>query len=40
MRNYFLKGTFDFFDLLASSVGAVAAYWILVKTREKGRESK
>jgi len=40
MRSYFLNGTFDFFDLLASSVGAVAAYWVLVKTREEGRESK
>ena len=39
-RNYFLNGTFDFLDLLASSVGAVAAYWVLVKTRGERRESK
>jgi len=37
MRNYFLKGTFDFLDLLASSVGAVAAYWVLVRTGQEGR---
>jgi len=35
MRDYFLNGTFDSFDLLASSVGAVAAYWVLVRTREE-----
>ena len=40
MRSYFLNGTFDFFDLLASSVGAVAAYWVLVKTGQERRESK
>ena len=37
MRNYFLKGTFDLFDLLASSVGAVAAYWVLARTGQEGR---
>jgi len=40
VRNYFLKGAFDFFDLLASSIGAVAAYSVLVRTREERRESK
>lgn len=40
MRNYFLKGTFDFFDLLASSVGAVAAYWVLARTTQEGRVRK
>ena len=40
MRDYFLNGTFDSFDLLASSVGAVAAYWVLVRTREERRDSK
>jgi hypothetical protein len=40
MRNYFLNGTFDFLDLLASSIGAMAAYWVLVKTRQERRESK
>ena len=40
MRDYFLNGTFDFFDLLASSVGAVAAYWVLVRTKEERRDSK
>ena len=40
MRDYFLNGTFDFFDLLASSIGALAAYWVLVRTREERRESK
>jgi len=40
MRNYFLKGTFDLFDLLASSVGAVAAYWVLARTGQEGRVRK
>jgi hypothetical protein len=40
MRNYFLNGTFDFLDLLASFVGAAAAYWVLVRTREERRELK
>ncbi len=37
MQSYFLNGTFDFLDLLASSVGALAAYWVLVRTREDRR---
>jgi hypothetical protein len=37
MRSYFLNGTFDFFDLLASFVGAVAAYSVLVRTGQEGR---
>ena len=37
MRNYFLNGTFDFFDLLAGSVGAAAAYWVLVRTKVQSR---
>jgi hypothetical protein len=40
VRNYFLNGTFDFFDLFASSVGAAAAYWVLVKTRQEGRVAR
>jgi len=40
IRNYFLKGTFDFLDLLASSVGAVAAYWVLARTTQEGRVRK
>lgn len=36
-RSYFLNGTFDFLDLLASSVGAVVAFWVLVRTRQEGR---
>lgn len=40
MRDYFLNGTFDSFDLAASSVGALAAYWVLVRTREERRDSK
>jgi hypothetical protein len=38
MRGYFLNGTFDFFDLLASSAGAVAAYFILIMTKQGRRE--
>jgi hypothetical protein len=40
IREYFLNGTFDSFDLLASSVGAVAAYCVLVRTREERRDSR
>lgn len=35
MRNYFLNGTFDFFDLAASFTGSVAAYCILTLTIQK-----
>ena len=37
LRSYFLNGTFDFLDLLVSAVGAVAAFWVLVRTRQEGR---
>jgi hypothetical protein len=36
MQNYFLKGTFDFLDLLASLVGAVVAYFFLIFTSKRG----
>lgn len=36
MRNYFLKGTFDFLDVFASLLGAGAAYFILVLTLKSG----
>jgi len=38
MQNYFLKGTFDVCDLLASFSGAVAAYCILVLTFQNRRK--
>ena len=38
MQNYFLKGTFDFCDLLASFAGAAAAYCILILTIQIRRE--
>ena len=38
MQNYFLRGTFDFFDLLASFAGALAAYSILALTSKNKRE--
>ena len=38
MQNYFLKGTFDFYDLLASFVGAAAAYCVLLLTIQNRRE--
>jgi len=38
MRSYFLNGTFDFFDLMASSAGAVAAYCILTMTLQDRRK--
>jgi hypothetical protein len=40
MGSYFLNGTFDLFDLLASSVGAVAAYCVLTRTTQEGRVRK
>lgn len=38
MQNYFQKGTFDFSDLLASFVGAAAAYCVLLLTIQNRRE--
>ena len=40
MRGYFLNGTFDSFDILASCVGAVTAYCVLVRTKQERRDSK
>jgi len=37
VESYFLKGRFDLCDVLASLVGAVMAYSVLVKTRQEGR---
>ena len=37
LRSYFLNGTFDFLDLVASSVGAFVAFRVLVRTRQEGR---
>ena len=31
-KNYFLFGTFDFFDLAATTIGAVIAYFVLIVT--------
>lgn len=37
-RSYFLKGRFDYFDLLSIALGSLIAYNVLLKTREmKGR---
>jgi len=33
-KSFFLRGTFDPFDILASSAGAAVAYFVLVKTVE------
>ena len=30
--NYFLRGTFDFMDIVAIVIGTVTAYWLLVLT--------
>jgi hypothetical protein len=34
-RNFFQQGTFDFFDLAATAVGAAAAYAVLVLTMKR-----
>ena len=34
-KNYFLKGTFDIVDVTAISLGALAAYYILLKTMKR-----
>ena len=34
-RNYFLKGSFDYLDLLSIALGSLAAYTLLIKTMEK-----
>jgi hypothetical protein len=38
VKTYFLKGTFDWYDLGASFLGAAAAYLILLKTMELERK--
>ena len=38
-ENYFLQGTFDFIDLGAISVGALAGYCVLLCTMQKGKVS-
>jgi hypothetical protein len=35
-KNYFLSGTFDFFDLTAIALGAIFAYFALSITKERG----
>lgn len=37
MKSYFLKGTYDHFDILASCAGSAAAYWVLLRTRDERR---
>jgi hypothetical protein len=34
-RNFFLLGTFDVFDLMASALGAAAAFWVLTATAKR-----
>lgn len=38
-RNYFQKGTFDMFDLVAIAVGTAAAYFVIILTTSKRRET-
>jgi len=35
-KNYFLVGTFDFFDLAAIAIGTIIAYLVLLGTMERG----
>ena len=34
-KNYFMKGTFDYFDLIAISIGAASAYLVLIITETR-----
>ena len=37
VKSYFLNGTFDFYDLLASFAGAAAALWVMLRTLKDRR---
>jgi hypothetical protein len=34
-ENYFLQGTFDFFDMAAIAFGSIAAYFVLLGTMKR-----
>lgn len=34
-KNYFLHGHFDWFDILSLALGSIAAFSLLIKTREE-----
>ena len=36
-KNYFLRGTFDFGDLAAITIGVVVAYFVLLTTKRKAK---
>ena len=38
-KNYFTRGTFDYFDLTAIIIGAIAAYFVLLYTRQRKKVS-
>ena len=38
-KNYFLSGTFDYFDLAAITIGAIVAYFVLLYTRQRKKVS-
>jgi hypothetical protein len=31
-KNYFTRGTFDYFDIIATAIGAIVAYIVLLYT--------
>jgi len=39
-KNYFQYGTFDFIDLLAITIGALTAYFVLITTMKGGKTVK
>jgi hypothetical protein len=39
-ENYFVHGTFDYFDLLAIIIGSLIAYFVLLATMEKEKSKK
>jgi hypothetical protein len=38
--NYFLTGTFDYFDLTAITIGAIMASFVLLSTRKWGKKNE
>lgn len=39
-KSYFLKGLFDYFDLLSITLGALVAYLVLLKTAHKEKKNE
>jgi hypothetical protein len=39
-KNYFLHGTFDYFDMTAITIGTIMAYFVLLTTRKWGMKNE